>query len=132
MPSWKHVLNYETEWMTRNDIAEATYSAGLGLNSIKKEMGLIAAGAADATEKEDRVAARDMMHTMDKVLEKGGASGKDMDDLREAASALNESTVCGKEELDWSESSVYASIPRMIIVAPEGTVGGHVYLSRVA
>ena len=113
MPSWKHVLNYETEWMTRDDIAEATYSAGLGLNSIKREVGLITPGAADATEKRI-VAAREMMHAMDRVVEKGGASAKDLDDLREAAAELNESTVCGKEELDWSESSVYASIPRMI------------------
>lgn len=113
MPSWKHVLNYETEWMTRDDIAEATYSAGLGLNSVKREMGLITGEAAEATERRI-VAAREMMHTMDRVLEKGGPSGKDLDELREAAAALNESTVCGKEELDWSESSVYASIPRMI------------------
>lgn len=113
MPSWKHVLNYETECMTRDDIAEATYSAGLGLNSIKREMGLITEGVAATTERR-MLAAREMMHTMDRVLDKGGPSGKDLDELREAAAALNESTVCDKEELDWSESSVYASIPRMI------------------
>ncbi|MCU0859642.1 MAG: TIGR04190 family B12-binding domain/radical SAM domain protein [Thermoplasmata archaeon] len=113
MPSWKHVLNYETEWMTRDDIAEATYSAGLGLNSVKREMGLVTGDVAEATERRI-VAAREMMHTMDRVLDKGVPSGKDLDELREAAAALNESTVCDKEELDWSESSVYASIPRMI------------------
>ncbi len=54
------------------------------------------------------------MRRMDPIIAKGSASGRDLDDLREAASRLNESTVCEKEELDWSESSIYASIPRMI------------------
>ncbi|MDD1773629.1 MAG: TIGR04190 family B12-binding domain/radical SAM domain protein, partial [Methanomassiliicoccales archaeon] len=31
MPSWKHVLNYETDWMTRSQIVGSTYSAGLAL-----------------------------------------------------------------------------------------------------
>ena len=37
-----------------------------------------------------------------------------MEALREDAKDLSESTVCDKEELDWSESSIYSSIPRMI------------------
>jgi radical SAM superfamily enzyme YgiQ (UPF0313 family) len=113
LPSWKHVLNYETRWMTRDDIAEATYAAGLGLNAIKRDMGLITDEVASRTE-ERTLAARDLMRRMDPIIAKGSASGRDLDDLREAASRLNESTVCEKEELDWSESSIYASIPRMI------------------
>ena len=113
LPSWKHVLNYETRWMTRDDIAEATYAAGLGLNTIKRDMGLITEEVASRTE-ERTLAARDLMRRMDPIIAKGSASGRDLDDLREAASRLNESTVCEKEELDWSESSIYASIPRMI------------------
>ena len=113
MPSWKYVLNYETRWMSRNDIAESTYEAGLGLNAIKREMGLKDRDAALATEQRI-VAARDMMHRIDSIVAKGGASDRELADLREAAEKLNESTVCDKEELDWSESSIYASLPRMI------------------
>jgi len=113
MPSWKYVLNYETKWMTRDDIAESTYEAGLGLNAIKREMGLKDGDAALATEQRI-VAARDMMHRIDAIVAKSGASDRDLADLREAAEKLNESTVCDKEELDWSESSIYASLPRII------------------
>jgi B12-binding domain/radical SAM domain protein len=113
MPSWKYVLNYETKWMSRNDIAESTYEAGLGLNAIKREMGLKDGDAALATEQRI-VAARDMMHRIDTIVAKGGASGQELADIREAAEKLNESTVCDKGELDWSESSIYASLPRMI------------------
>lgn len=39
-PAWLLTLNYETEWMTRADIAETTYVAALELNQIKMEYGL--------------------------------------------------------------------------------------------
>jgi len=113
MPSWKHVLNYETRWMSRGDIVDATYSSGLGLNSIKRDMGLISEEVAERTETRI-LAAKDMMNRIDAVVSNGKASGKDLEALREAATRLSESTVCEKEELDWSESSIYASLPRMV------------------
>jgi len=39
-PSWKYILNYETKWMTRDDIVDCTYQAGLRLNRLKAEYGL--------------------------------------------------------------------------------------------
>jgi B12-binding domain/radical SAM domain protein len=113
MPSWKYVLNYETEWMSRDAIVESTYSSGLGLNSIKAEMGLISEEVAERTKARIE-AARELMHRIDRVVAKGKASAGELDQLRSAASELSESTVCEKEELDWSDSSIYASIPRMI------------------
>jgi B12-binding domain/radical SAM domain protein len=113
MPSWKYVLNYETEWMSRDAIVESTYSSGLGLNSIKAEMGLISEEVAERTRTRIE-AARELMHRIDRVVAKGKASAGELDQLRSAASELSESTVCEKEELDWSDSSIYASIPRMI------------------
>jgi hypothetical protein len=40
-PSWKYVLNYETEWMNRDQIVAATYEAGRRLNQIKAEYGVV-------------------------------------------------------------------------------------------
>ncbi|RZN44030.1 MAG: TIGR04190 family B12-binding domain/radical SAM domain protein [Methanophagales archaeon ANME-1-THS] len=40
-PSWKYALSYETNWMTRDRIVECTYQAGLRLNKLKLECGLI-------------------------------------------------------------------------------------------
>ena len=113
MPSWKYVLNYETKWLTRDAIVDATYSAGLGLNAIKRDMGLISEDAAERVERRT-LGACEMMRKIDTIVSHGKATGKDLDDLREVASRLSESTVCEKEELDWSESSIYASIPRMV------------------
>jgi len=112
MPSWKYVLNYETKWMTRGQIVDAAYSAALGLNGIKKKMGLVLEDVADRTE--GRIAAaHSLSKRIDSIVGKGKATGHEMDELREAAFALSESTICEKGELDWTENTVYASLPRM-------------------
>lgn len=113
MPSWKYVLNYETTWMTRDAIVESTYSAGLGLNAIKRDMGLIGEDAAERVERRI-LGASEMMKRIDGMVARGKTTDSDLEQLREVASRLSESTVCEKEELDWSESSIYASIPRMV------------------
>ena len=49
-PSWKYVLNYETRWMDRHQLVDATYAAGKRLNRIKAEYGLVPQAQAAATE----------------------------------------------------------------------------------
>lgn len=49
-PTWKHVLNYETEWMTREDIVRATYDATVRMAHLRVKHGLIAPGIAEALE----------------------------------------------------------------------------------
>lgn len=40
-PSWKYMLNYETEWMSRHELASATYDTSRELNALKYEMDII-------------------------------------------------------------------------------------------
>ena len=69
-PSWKYSLNYETEWMTRHQIAETAYEAILRLNRLKAKYGVISKQMAEAGEK--RVAdASEMMRRIDSLLAKG-------------------------------------------------------------
>lgn len=111
MPSWKHVLNYETNWMSRDQIVEATYSAGLGLNEVKGRMGLIDHETARRTR--DRIEAAWALSKRIDGLVSNGMTERDFEALKESARGLSESTVCEKRELDWSESSIYASLPRI-------------------
>jgi B12-binding domain/radical SAM domain protein len=41
-PDWESTLNYETEWMTRREIVEATYTAAERLKDLKLRYGRIA------------------------------------------------------------------------------------------
>ena len=40
-PSWRYTLNYETQWMTRDQIMDTTYEAILRLTRLKAKYGLI-------------------------------------------------------------------------------------------
>lgn len=39
-PSWKLYLNYQTNWMTRDQIADTTYETMIEMNKVKSEMGI--------------------------------------------------------------------------------------------
>jgi hypothetical protein len=68
-PSWKYSLNYETEWMNREQLVETTYTAMIRLNSIKAEYGVISPDLAQA-ENQRLEAGREMTHTIDEMVAK--------------------------------------------------------------
>jgi hypothetical protein len=69
-PSWKYGLNYETEWMTRQQIVDTTYEALIRLNRIKAKYENIPKKMAKAGELRLNVA-RDMLHRIDDILSRG-------------------------------------------------------------
>jgi B12-binding domain/radical SAM domain protein len=69
-PGWKYSLNYETDWMNRQQIVEAAYESMIRLNRLKAKYGVIAEQMADA-ENYRLTAARDMMRRIDEILDKG-------------------------------------------------------------
>lgn len=100
-PSWKYVLNYETRWMTRDEIVASSYEAGLRLNRLKARYGLVAAEQAAATEARIRKAVA-LSAEIDRIV-----ALPDEDARRERLAALkaqvdqaNMSTVCDKRELE--------------------------------
>ncbi|MHB8219782.1 MAG: TIGR04190 family B12-binding domain/radical SAM domain protein [Acidimicrobiales bacterium] len=40
-PTWREMLSYDTDWMTRDQIVSVTYEVGAALNDLKLEAGLI-------------------------------------------------------------------------------------------
>ena len=68
LPSWKYILNYETRWMKRSEIVEATYEAQLRLSRLKAAYGLISGEEHLATE--ERIAkAKELVRRIDRLLE---------------------------------------------------------------
>jgi B12-binding domain/radical SAM domain protein len=67
-PSWKYALNYETKWMTRDEIVDCTYRAGLGLNKLKMECGLIDHTSFKRTEERIKLAI-ELTTVIDKIKE---------------------------------------------------------------
>ncbi len=100
-PSWKYVLNYETDWMTRHEIAAASYEAGRQLNLIKAEFGVITQEKANATAKRIDQAVQ-LMGEIDQLMkiEDDTVRKQLVADLKHRVTDSNESTICDKRELE--------------------------------
>jgi B12-binding domain/radical SAM domain protein len=93
-PNWKQRLNYETEWMTRDDIVRATYDGALKLVELKAAYGLTDRGKADEIIRHIR-RAKDLIRRMEDfpVMD---------DSLREEIFKLNPiESLCDRHEMEW-------------------------------
>jgi len=94
MPSWKQRLNYETAWMTRDEIVNATYDAAEALIELKERHGLT--DAADARALREHITrARAVIAALDRTE----TVSQELSDEIRRLNGLD--TLCGKHELDW-------------------------------
>ncbi|MGB9627748.1 MAG: TIGR04190 family B12-binding domain/radical SAM domain protein, partial [Thermodesulfobacteriota bacterium] len=104
-PSWKYILNYETEWMSRDEIVESTYEAGKRLNRLKAEYGLIDPKTAKSVELRIEGAVQ-MMKEIDRIMAISDLKEREeklrtIDDVFRSLFTYSMSTVCEKKELEW-------------------------------
>jgi B12-binding domain/radical SAM domain protein len=114
-PSWEQILNYETEWMTRAQLVDATYDSAERLNELKLRYGRISArtarGVRDGIAEARRLRAR--LHA--------GARGEldpaDVARLHGDIARYSHSTVCDKRELFWQRHLMSFRLPAIMKVA---------------
>lgn len=98
-PTWEHILNYETKWMTRRELVDATYEAARRLNELKLRYGRI-------TPRRGRrvaasiAAASALRSRLETALAQGGDPAADVE-LKGEIARYSMSTVCDKRELFW-------------------------------
>ncbi len=113
-PSWKHVLSYETEWMSRDDVAEISYDAAVELARCEHE-----AGRTDDRQFKDRVErtefARSLMHKVDEIMEIEDPAEREarLWETKDEGTRMMNSTVCNKKDLDWEAGSIWSNGPRV-------------------
>jgi len=112
-PSWKYMLNYETEWMTKDEIVMSTYDAALAFNQLKLEHGLIAPKVAAGVEARAR-GAMELMKVIDRIVIKYGFDCEEIMSLKQAADKLSSSSICQKKELHWPAASFVRNAPRIL------------------
>ena len=102
-PSWKYMLNYETKWLSRDDIVECTYDAALELNRIKAKHGIIK--QKELKEIESRVNdARELIKHIDLLVsnkEKKVNNEELLTKYNKIIKKLCLASICKKEELQW-------------------------------
>lgn len=104
-PTWKSSLNYETIWMSRQDIVDASYEAGARLNRLKLRHGRVDKRTAAAVERQNSLA-RELMERLESGTSK-----------REAAGALEGregGELCWKGELFWPVKGSRINYKRII------------------
>ena len=112
-PSWERILSYETKWMTRAELVDATYDAAERLNQLKLDYGRISRRRARAVA--ERIRSARALRT--RLLGRNGPeSGAD---LEGEIAKFSESTVCDKRELFWSRHLVNFKIREILRVARE-------------
>jgi B12-binding domain/radical SAM domain protein len=103
LPSWKHILSFETKWMDREELVDATYEVAEGLNTLKFRHGVVDEETYEET-KRGISAARGYIDQIDEVLD-SGLSGDELDEalaeIREGVQGANDGTLCGRDELKW-------------------------------
>jgi B12-binding domain/radical SAM domain protein len=96
-PTWERILNYETKWMTRRELVDATYDAAERLNALKVQYGRLSPRR--GREVALRIAAaRALRERLEALLAQGGDPADDPT-LRGEISEFSISTVCDKREL---------------------------------
>ena len=98
-PTWERILNYETKWMNRSELVDATYDAAKRLNELKVMHGRISKrrgrGVANGI-----AAARALRVRLDAGIAQGD-QGAAVEALKGEISRFSISTVCDKRELFW-------------------------------
>ena len=98
--TWKRILNYETRWMSRDELVEATYDAGEALNALKMRYGRIEQAKGQAVA--DRIDRARALKARLEAIERGDEPDDDvLQSLRGEVLEFSVSTVCDKQELFW-------------------------------
>ena len=104
-PSWKYTLNYETKWMSRDQLASSTYEAALEINRIKQRYGLLSPETAEKIER--RIEQEwQILDRLDEILLSEDESARD-EKIREAIRGFDNigpATLCKKDEMNWPTS----------------------------
>ena len=106
MPSWKYILNYESRYITKDDLVYATYEAALGLNQLKAKSGSISEKVMqDNKSRTDR--AIQIMKRIDEIMkiEDNDLREKKLGEFGKETYKYSLSTVCEKKELEFPLSN---------------------------
>ncbi|MFW6017546.1 MAG: TIGR04190 family B12-binding domain/radical SAM domain protein [Halapricum sp.] len=122
-PSWKRMLSYETETLSRDDIVDATYEAGERMNRLKYEHGLLDEETFRTTI--DRLdASRWVVDRVDEIYE-STPEGQREAELREIANSVpdfGEYSIAGEDELWWKNDGL-RNVPTLARLAGKLFVG---------
>jgi B12-binding domain/radical SAM domain protein len=105
-PSWKYILNYESKYISTDDLVYTTYDAAIGLNRLKGKAGSITREVMHANE-ERIIKAVEIMKEIDEIMLIKDSKVREarLLELKDRTYAYSLSTVCEKKELEFPFSN---------------------------
>jgi len=101
-PSWKYILNYESEYISRDDLVYSTYEAAMGLNRLKEKSGSITSDVMRQNEQRIKTAVMIMKEIDNIMLLKDNSEIEfKLEQLKDKTYRYSLSTVCEKKELEF-------------------------------
>jgi B12-binding domain/radical SAM domain protein len=118
-PSWKNMLSYETNSMTREEIVKATYDSAKKLNQFKYNHHIIDKKVFDdVNEKIEK--SIEFLDRIDQIMllpqEK---QKKELDLIKNEVGMINRHSICGKNELKWEVKKLFANLPSLTYIGLE-------------
>ncbi|NLH49207.1 MAG: TIGR04190 family B12-binding domain/radical SAM domain protein [Myxococcales bacterium] len=121
-PTWKQCLNYETNWLTRDELVDVTYEAGRRLNQAKYDRGRI--DLKTYRHVDGRIGrAIDLMARFDRILATGDPAyiARECAALKSEADQASSDTVNAPHEIKWrvlGNNFNYLNIIRDLVKGP--------------
>lgn len=114
--SWERILNYETKWMSREELVDVTYEAAATLNALKLKYGRVnpAHGREVAERIEQARRLKDRLRLV--ATRQAEMTGEERRLLLGEIHALSVSTVCDKRELFWRSHAVNFKWTRIMML----------------
>lgn len=105
-PSWKYILNYESKYITRDELVDSTYEAAIGLNRLKGKAGAISLDVMNNNEERIKKAL-EILKEIDKILliKNETLRENELKKLKDKTFEYSLSTVCEKSELEFPLSN---------------------------
>ncbi|MDF2947501.1 MAG: radical protein [Bacillales bacterium] len=118
-PSWKYMLSYETNAMSRDEIVNSTYESAKLLNEFKYKYDLISELTYnDVNNKID--ASMKYIDQIDKIMALPEAERADsLAEIQKEIEGINEYSICGENELKWEVKKNYANFISLTMVGME-------------
>jgi B12-binding domain/radical SAM domain protein len=102
-PSWKYSLNYETDWMSRQQIVDTAYEAIIRLNRLRAKYNTISVEMADIGEQRVK-AAWEMANRIDGMLARG--EEKQLPLLKRDIDEINAFPIVERQQLELGRKAV--------------------------
>jgi hypothetical protein len=114
-PTWQDMLSYDTDWMTREQIVDATYTVGAALNDLKFESGLIDAACNTTVAAHLGSAVRVLAEVQALSTLPEAQRHHRLRQLNEAFTIANTASLVGVDELKW-KTATGIRVSRLLLV----------------